>query len=141
MFKHYSAKNLLGILFLFICSSFLNAQNNGNQQEDGFNIDLSDVFGGFYYTDPLSVQLASRINPIEASLDLENYVLGVNDLISIKIDGAQSLFLRGILVNLCLPIWSLPILNTARRPSVSGSCRKAPFQRSPATTPCCTTAC
>ncbi|MBO6621876.1 MAG: SLBB domain-containing protein [Balneola sp.] len=99
MFKHYSAKNLLGILFLFICSSFLNAQNNGNQQEDGFNIDLSDVFGGFYYTDPLSVQLASRINPIEASLDLENYVLGVNDLISIKIDGAQSLFLRGILVN------------------------------------------
>ncbi|MFY0697395.1 MAG: SLBB domain-containing protein [Balneola sp.] len=99
MFKHYSAKNLLGILFLFICSSFLNAQNNGNQQEDGFNIDLSDVFGGFYYTDPLSVQLASRINPIEASLDLENYVLGVNDLISIKIDGAQSLFLRGLLVN------------------------------------------
>ncbi len=99
MFKHYSSKNLLGILFLFICSSFLNAQNNGNQQEDGFNIDLSDVFGGFYYTDPLSVQLASRINPIEASLDLENYVLGVNDLISIKIDGAQSLFLRGLLVN------------------------------------------
>lgn len=99
MFKHYSGKILLGILFLFICTSFLYAQNNGNQQEDGFNIDLSEVFGGFYYTDPLSVQLASRINPIEASLDLQNYILGVNDLISIKIDGAQSLFLRGLLVN------------------------------------------
>ncbi len=99
MFKHYSGKILLGILLLFICTSFLYAQNNGNQQEDGFNIELSDVFGGFYYTDPLSVQLASRINPIEASLDLQNYILGVNDLISIKIDGAQSLFLRGLLVN------------------------------------------
>ncbi|MEP1307182.1 MAG: polysaccharide biosynthesis/export family protein [Balneola sp.] len=110
MFKHCSSKILFSILFLFICTNLVNAQNNEQQaQQTGFNIDLSNVFGGFYYTDPLGVQLASRLKPFEGTIDLENYVLGANDLLSIKIDGSQSIFLRGILINPKGDI-SLPIL-------------------------------
>ena len=110
MFKHCSSKILFSILILFICTNLVNAQNNEQQaQQTGFNIDLSNVFGGFYYTDPLGVQLASRLKPFEGTIDLENYVLGANDLLSIKIDGSQSIFLRGILINPKGDI-SLPIL-------------------------------
>jgi len=84
--------------------SFLNAQDEDEKTEDqnsipSFNLSAIDILGGFYFVDPMGIQLASTILPFEGTLDIDNYILGTNDLISIKIDALNPVSLRGIVIN------------------------------------------
>ncbi len=87
--------------FLALPSGNIFAQNETQNQsnEVDMTVGFSSAFGGVYYKDPLGTQLSGRLIPFEGNLDLNNYTLGVNDLISINIEANQPIFLRGLLVN------------------------------------------
>lgn len=101
-------------LILF-APSLVFAQQNGQTDRD-FNFDLTNALQGIYFQDPLGVQLANRLNPLEGTIDRENYILGSNDLISIEINGTQKIMVRGVLVNsqgdVVLPsVGAIPVSN------------------------------
>lgn len=96
------SKQLFFLLLLGLSPFLLVAQNNdASNQNQSTNFDLGaiDIFGGLYFIDPMGFKLANGAIPFEGELDTENYVLGTNDLISIKIDAITPVSLRGILVN------------------------------------------
>lgn len=64
----------------------------------GLNLNF-DIFGGTYISDPLGIQMAASQFPYAGSIDKSSYILGVNDLLSIRIDASQTMFVRGLLVN------------------------------------------
>lgn len=64
----------------------------------GLNLNF-DVFGGTYFSDPLGVQLAARQFPYDGIIDKNEYELGTNDLLSIKVVASQTMFIRGVFVN------------------------------------------
>ena len=88
------------IFFILLFSTYSTAQSrDGSASQNGFNLDLSDQLGGIYYQDPLGIQLSSRLLPFEGTIDPNVYQLGPNDLISITINSAKSVFLRMLVVN------------------------------------------
>ncbi|MEX0609432.1 MAG: SLBB domain-containing protein [Balneolaceae bacterium] len=91
---------IVGIATIFNTPTLF-AQSSGqgnNQSGSGLNLNF-DIFGGTYLPDPLGIQMANNQFPYDGVLDMESYVLGVNDLLSIKIEASQTLFIRGVIVN------------------------------------------
>ncbi|MFN1835813.1 SLBB domain-containing protein [Balneola sp. MJW-20] len=99
-------KLILPVLLICILGSSAWAQNNGNQNTTnnanstgtGMNLNF-DVFNGAYFIDPLGFQISSRQLPLEQPINIESYKLGVNDLLSVKVDASQEIFVRGLIVN------------------------------------------
>ena len=93
------------LFFLAVISFFpylVFAQDNDNSNQDqGTSIEIGalDILGGLYFIDPMGFKLISNSVPFEGILDVKNYILGTNDLISIKIDAVKPVSLRGIVVN------------------------------------------
>lgn len=113
--KLFNRRIFSSLFFVLFFSVLTNAQDNSSTEttDNALNIELSSLFGGVYYVDPIGFQLSGRQAPFEGVLDLDNYKLGTNDLISIKIEAGQPLFLRGILVNAQGDI-TIPILGSIK---------------------------
>jgi protein involved in polysaccharide export with SLBB domain len=96
-------KFLLVILFLSLISvpaAF--AQGGGSENGTAsrpFEFNLNSSFGGLFFQDQIGLQIARSGVMIESSIDKDLYTLGTNDLISINIEGAQPVQMRGIIVN------------------------------------------
>lgn len=75
-------------------SSTSNIPNTG-----GLDIGFSNNFEKFNYVDPIGLRLISELNTPSGVVNPKVYVLGPNDLISMKIDGNFSLTIRGVAVN------------------------------------------
>lgn len=105
--KDRPIKILLTLLTLWLSVTPVLAQNGNNSNTGGNNnrsttsgLNLNfDLFGDSYYSDPLGLQLANRLLPLEQPIDKSTYVLGVNDLISVKMDASKVIFVRGLVVN------------------------------------------
>ncbi len=96
-------KSLLTLLlFSAVFSNFVFAQDEGTDDQSSaprFDLGAIEIFGGLYFIDPLGIQLASTLIPYEGTLNIDHYILGTNDLISIKIDALNPVSMRGISVN------------------------------------------
>lgn len=102
MLNHFRTIKVLLLLILFSMPAlYVNAQEETDDEKKQYNLSIgfSSIFGGVYYQDPMGSLLFSESIPSEGSIDIDNYELGTNDLISIKIEASQPLFLRGIIVN------------------------------------------
>ena len=94
---------LLLIVPLLLCG--LNHEAYGQNSttigssSNGMDIGFSNSFEKFNYVDPIGLKLISELNTPSATVDPKVYVLGPNDLISMKIDGNFSLTIRGVAVN------------------------------------------
>jgi protein involved in polysaccharide export with SLBB domain len=84
------------VLFAFNPASAQNQSNN--QSATGLNLNF-DIFDGSYYSDPLGIQLAARQLPYDEAIDKSTYKLGVNDLLSIRVEASKNFFIRGVMVN------------------------------------------
>lgn len=96
------SKRLFFLLLLGLFPFLLVAQNNeeiNQSRNTSFELGSIDIFGGLYFIDPMGFQLATDAIPFEGELNTQNYILGTNDLISIKIDATTPVSLRGIVVN------------------------------------------
>jgi protein involved in polysaccharide export with SLBB domain len=93
------------LFFLVVLSFFpflISAQDNdasGQDQSTSIEIGAIDILGGLYFIDPMGFKLISNSIPFEGVLDTKGYILGTNDLLSIKIDAVKPVSLRGIVVN------------------------------------------
>lgn len=94
MFNKQLAIGFCALLAAFSAQS-VQAQTTGAQ---GLNLNF-DVFGGTYISDPLGVQMAARQFPFDGTIDKNTYELGANDLLSIKLEASQTMFIRGVVVN------------------------------------------
>lgn len=75
-------------------------QNNQSNNQSGTGLNLNfDIFDGSYYSDPLGIQLAARQLPYDGTIDKSTYELGVNDLLSIRVEASKNFFIRGVMVN------------------------------------------
>jgi len=103
MLKTKFLKNLfILLLFSAIFSNYVFAQDeeaDSKLSSPSFDLGAIDIFGGVYFVDPIGIQLAASLIPYEGVLDTQNYLLGTNDLISIKIDALNPISIRGISVN------------------------------------------
>lgn len=113
--KLFTRRIFCSLFFLLFLSVLAKAQDDSSTEatSSALNIELSSFFGGVYYVDPIGFQLSGRQAPFEGILDLNNYKLGTNDLISVKIEANQTLFLRGILVNVQGDI-TVPVLGSIK---------------------------
>lgn len=92
-------KALLLVAFSFFVIDPATAQNQSNNQSStGLNLNF-DIFDGTYYSDPLGIQLAARQLPYDEAIDKSTYELGVNDLLSIRVEASKNFFIRGVMVN------------------------------------------
>jgi protein involved in polysaccharide export with SLBB domain len=82
-------------IFFSSLSVLAQEADNSSQSALQFNKEL----GSFYYQDALTSQLAKTISPAKGLIDIESYILGPGDLISINIEANQPILLRGILIN------------------------------------------
>ncbi len=87
------------ILLSFTYSDSIAQRGSDNRENDGINLELSENLSGIYYNDPIGLQLAARLITLEGTIDQTTYVLGSNDLLSVKVESVQPLFLRGVVVN------------------------------------------
>ncbi len=101
--RHYIIQFVLFLIpFIMFINPGLKAygQNSGSgNPANSLNIGLTNNFDKDIYIDPYGLQLTSGLYTPSATVDPKVYVLGPNDLISIKIDGNISLSVRGVAVN------------------------------------------
>jgi|TARA_R100000388_G_scaffold95025_2_gene85714 protein involved in polysaccharide export with SLBB domain len=88
---------LFGIM-LFATNPVSGQNQSNNQSATGLNLNF-DIFDGTYYSDPLGIQLAARQLPYDEMIDKSTYKLGVNDLLSIRVEASKNFFIRGVMVN------------------------------------------
>lgn len=94
------------LIMLLAISSFVVAQTGKDEtgQKDqqstpAFNFQMPEGLGSIYFQDQIGLQVAFANIPIEGFIDVETYILGTNDLITIDIKATQSILLRGIIIN------------------------------------------
>lgn len=100
------------VLFLFFISLILSANTTVKAQDNeggrgggslpsvsSFNLNFSSFSDGYYYQDALSATLGNQLFTSDGEIDINNYVLGPNDLITVSLQGAENIVLRALLVN------------------------------------------
>jgi len=100
-------KSAFILLITFFASSQLTAQDTGSEDQEQNSTDYSaemmsldfGIFNGILYSDPLGIQLSAQQIPLEQPIDKNTYVLGMSDLLTIKMEASQTIFMRGIVVN------------------------------------------
>lgn len=100
-------KSCLILLITFCVSTQLAAQDNGGDDQEDRSTDYSaemmqldfGIFNGILYSDPLGIQLSAQQIPLEQPIDKNTYTLGMSDLLTIKMEASQTMFMRGIIVN------------------------------------------
>lgn len=100
--RHYPTGGLLLLIVIILLGSLSQraySQNSTTPSTSGLDIGFSSNFEKFNYIDPIGLRLISELNTPSATVDPKVYVLGPNDLISMKIDGNFSLAIRGVAVN------------------------------------------
>lgn len=93
-----SLKQVFAAFITLLCVVNVPQATMGQQSPQGLDLNF-DVFGGTYFSDPLGIQMAARQFPFDGAIDKGSYVLGVNDLLSIKVVASQTMFIRGVIVN------------------------------------------
>ncbi len=100
--RHYRIRDIFLLIVLILLSNMSQkaySQNSTTPSTSGFDIGFTSNFEKFNYVDPIGLKLISELNTPSATVDPKVYVLGPNDLISMKIDGNFSLTIRGVAVN------------------------------------------
>jgi protein involved in polysaccharide export with SLBB domain len=92
---------LLIFFLLFSITERASAQENRTNQESNsqFNFNFNSVLDGYYYQDALSALLGSQSFSFFEDIDINKYRLGPSDLITVTIQGSQTVVLRALLVN------------------------------------------
>lgn len=88
--------------FLFSSSTEVRAQQNGqvtNPSSGNFNLNFNPFTDGYYYLDALSARTGTQFFISDGEIDIDDYVLGPNDLITVSLQGTESIVLRALLVN------------------------------------------
>lgn len=100
-------KSAFVLLITLFSSSHLAAQDTGGDNQEERSTDYSaemmqldfGIFNGILYSDPLGIQLSAQQIPLEQPIDKNTYRLGMSDLLTIKMEASQTIFMRGIIVN------------------------------------------
>lgn len=90
-----------GFLVLFQANLF--SQNTSNSSdgstESSRALNFSTELGGFYFQDLNGTRIALEGVPYENSIDEDQYMLGVNDLITIEIESTQLFVFKNLVIN------------------------------------------
>lgn len=95
-FRHLSFLIFLSGFFALSATKVI-AQNE--RATSGINIDLESSVEGIFYQDPFSTIAPQNLMSLENLLDLESYVLGPGDFLSVSIDAVKPILLRGLIIN------------------------------------------
>jgi protein involved in polysaccharide export with SLBB domain len=93
------------LLVISTCCQFqVLAQNSSNEQKQqgtttDFTLDLMTNFNNYYFQDPLTGILSKQFYIAGDDLNLQNYILGVSDLITVSIESSQNIVLRALVIN------------------------------------------
>lgn len=101
-FSKYFASLLFFSGLLFSLSIPVQAQQNGQisiPSLSNFNLNFTPFSEGYYYLDALSGRLGDPLFISDGEIDINEYVLGSNDLITISLQGAENIVLRALLIN------------------------------------------
>lgn len=93
---------LFFVSFLFSLSTGVKAQQNRQETDpssNNFNLNFNPFSDGYYYFDALSANLGDQLFTSDGEIDINEYVLGPSDLITISIQGTENIVLRALLIN------------------------------------------
>ena len=102
--NRYEGMRFFLFLVILLSLSFISrGQGTDDDSERGSMPDVSvsvpKLFGESMYTDQVGIMLSQNMFSYESGINLEDYMLGPMDLISIDIKGGQSMLLRGVVIN------------------------------------------
>ncbi len=87
-------KSSFFFLFIIIAFSSISVpQTSGSEEEK------ETILNTIHYQDQIGLKIAFEYIPIENYIDVDTYVLGPNDLVTINVKGPYFILLRGIIIN------------------------------------------
>lgn len=101
-FSKYFVLLLSFASFLLLLNTGVKAQQNGqvtNPPTSNFNLNFNPFTAGYYYLDALSARSGDQFFMSDGEIDINEYLLGPNDLITVSLQGTESIVLRALLIN------------------------------------------